>query len=86
MRILQILLESASEKEQYGREIPNLVYVSREKRKSTLHNYKAGALNVLVTIFFYHCHTCKQNINLHFLLNLHLLHFHAILSFEYQQP
>ena len=50
-RILQIIMESASEKDESGDRMPNLVYVSREKKKSTPHNYKAGALNVLVLMF-----------------------------------
>lgn len=32
-------------------EMPLLVYVSREKRPSQLHHFKAGALNVLVRSF-----------------------------------
>ena len=51
MRILQIIMESATEKDESGNRMPNLVYVSREKKKSTPHNYKAGALNVLVLMF-----------------------------------
>ena len=34
-----------------GNPIPNLVYVSREKRPTSAHNFKAGALNALVIDF-----------------------------------
>ncbi|KAL7165577.1 hypothetical protein ACSBR2_041292 [Camellia fascicularis] len=30
--------------------MPNLIYVSREKSRSTPHNFKAGALNVLLRV------------------------------------
>ena len=32
-----------------GHTMPNLVYVSREKRPGSPHHFKAGALNVLVS-------------------------------------
>ncbi|KAG9448222.1 hypothetical protein H6P81_014350 [Aristolochia fimbriata] len=48
--ILQVLLESKKEMDVTGSYLPNLVYVSREKRKSTHHNFKAGALNVLLRV------------------------------------
>ncbi|WOG87568.1 hypothetical protein DCAR_0206797 [Daucus carota subsp. sativus] len=48
--IVQIIMESASEKDESGNRMPNLVYVSREKKKTTPHNYKAGALNVLLRV------------------------------------
>lgn len=35
------------------KEIPLLVYVSREKRPHQPHHFKAGALNVLVSLCFY---------------------------------
>lgn len=45
--ILQILLEN---KGNDSNGIPNLVYVAREKRPNQPHYYKAGALNVLVSL------------------------------------
>ncbi|WOG87566.1 hypothetical protein DCAR_0206795 [Daucus carota subsp. sativus] len=48
--IIQIIMESATEKDESGNRMPNLVYVSREKKKTTPHNYKAGALNVLLRV------------------------------------
>ncbi|KAK1403961.1 hypothetical protein POM88_003566 [Heracleum sosnowskyi] len=34
----------------YGHHMPNLLYISREKSESILHNYKAAALNVLFRV------------------------------------
>ncbi|KAK1403965.1 Cellulose synthase-like protein G3 [Heracleum sosnowskyi] len=47
--IVQVIMETAIEKDN-GNLMPNLVYVSREKSKFTFHNYKAGALNVLLRV------------------------------------
>ncbi|XP_074373876.1 cellulose synthase-like protein G3 [Apium graveolens] len=47
--VVQVVMEGATEKHN-GHQMPNLVYVSREKTKSTFHNYKAGALNVLLRV------------------------------------
>lgn len=41
--IIKVLLNSSTEA------MPNLVYVSREKSKASPHNFKAGALNALVS-------------------------------------
>ncbi|XP_071740835.1 cellulose synthase-like protein G3 [Rutidosis leptorrhynchoides] len=48
--IIQVLIESAKEKDNRGHVIPNLVYVSRQKNKNTPHHFKAGALNSLLRV------------------------------------
>ncbi|KAL8238874.1 hypothetical protein R6Q59_015441 [Mikania micrantha] len=48
--IIQVLKESAKEKDHSGQPMPNLVYVSREKNKNSPHNFKAGALNSLLRV------------------------------------
>uniref|UniRef100_M8AU71 Cellulose synthase-like protein G3 n=1 Tax=Aegilops tauschii TaxID=37682 RepID=M8AU71_AEGTA len=42
--------------------MPLLVYVSREKRRSSAHHFKAGALNVLVSTY---CSSIDQNVLVH---------------------
>ncbi|RWR85685.1 cellulose synthase-like protein H1 [Cinnamomum micranthum f. kanehirae] len=42
------IIEVIGEKEFYHDKMPHLVYVRREKRPTHPHNFKAGALNVLV--------------------------------------
>ncbi|XP_047337466.1 cellulose synthase-like protein G3 isoform X2 [Impatiens glandulifera] len=49
-RIEKVLIENIKDKDITGRGMPNLIYVSREKRKNIPHNFKAGALNVLVRV------------------------------------
>lgn len=49
----QVLLDSGATRDVTGHEMPNLIYVSREKRKAAPHHFKAGALNVLVRSIFY---------------------------------
>ncbi|MCD9644521.1 hypothetical protein HAX54_032777 [Datura stramonium] len=46
----QVLLESDKDKDVKGYSIPNLIYVSREKRTASLHHFKAGALNALLRV------------------------------------
>ncbi|KAF8380022.1 hypothetical protein HHK36_027491 [Tetracentron sinense] len=46
----QVLLESGNDKDEAGHEMPNLVYLSRQKSKTLPHNFKAGALNVLLRV------------------------------------
>ncbi|KAF5815938.1 putative cellulose synthase (UDP-forming) [Helianthus annuus] len=48
--IIQVLIESAKEKDQNGQSMPNLIYVSRQKNKNAPHNFKAGALNSLLRV------------------------------------
>ncbi|KAF3338921.1 cellulose synthase-like protein G3 [Carex littledalei] len=46
--VVQVLLESSIDSDISGHVMPNLIYVSREKHPKSPHNFKAGALNVLV--------------------------------------
>ncbi|CAI9775794.1 unnamed protein product [Fraxinus pennsylvanica] len=48
--IIQVLLNANKDKDIKGHPMPNLVYVSREKRKTTPHHFKAGALNALIRV------------------------------------
>ncbi|XP_059064066.1 cellulose synthase-like protein E6 isoform X1 [Cryptomeria japonica] len=48
--IVQILLERVKDINFEGHDLPSLVYVSREKRPGHPHNFKAGALNVLIRV------------------------------------
>lgn len=45
---MQMLLQSNKDKDITGHVMPNLIYVSREKRPKSPHHFKAGALNALV--------------------------------------
>ena len=45
---MQSLLDRGVDKDVEGGVMPNLIYVTREKRNNKAHNYKAGALNVMV--------------------------------------
>eukprot|EP01018_Ginkgo_biloba_P003010 Gb_04498 [translate_table: standard] len=48
--IVQICLENTKDLDVEGHYLPNLIYVSREKRSEYHHHYKAGALNVLIRV------------------------------------
>ncbi|KAL7159880.1 hypothetical protein ABFS83_01G056700 [Erythranthe nasuta] len=48
--VIQVLLNSSKDKDVTGECMPNLVYVSREKRKTSPHHFKAGALNTLLRV------------------------------------
>ncbi|KAF8380023.1 hypothetical protein HHK36_027492 [Tetracentron sinense] len=48
--VIQVLLESGKEMDEAGHEMPNLVYLSRQKSKTSPHHFKAGALNVLLRV------------------------------------
>ncbi|KAA8520978.1 hypothetical protein F0562_011651 [Nyssa sinensis] len=48
--IIQVLLDCGKDKDATGHVLPNLIYVSREKSRTTPHNFKAGALNVLLRV------------------------------------
>ncbi|MQL99282.1 hypothetical protein Taro_032002 [Colocasia esculenta] len=48
--IIQVLLESSKDVDISGHPLPNLIYVSREKSKTSPHHFKAGALNVLIRV------------------------------------
>lgn len=47
--VIQILLNSNHDLDVVGQSMPNLIYVSRQKSKTTPHHFKAGALNALVS-------------------------------------
>ncbi|XVF51280.1 hypothetical protein PTKIN_Ptkin04bG0172300 [Pterospermum kingtungense] len=48
--VIQVLLDKDKDRDTTGHWLPNLVYVSRQKSKSSPHHFKAGALNVLVRV------------------------------------
>ena len=48
MGIVQVYLGSAGALDVEGKELPKLVYISREKRPGYAHHKKAGAMNALV--------------------------------------
>ncbi|GMH09321.1 hypothetical protein Nepgr_011162 [Nepenthes gracilis] len=48
--IIQVLLVSERDTDMTSCAVPNVIYVSREKSKNRPHNFKAGALNVLVRV------------------------------------
>ncbi|KAI3497543.1 hypothetical protein L1887_40239 [Cichorium endivia] len=48
--VIQVLLDNSVDVDVSGHAMPNLIYVSREKRKAIPHNFKAGALNVLLRV------------------------------------
>nr|GFA35062.1 cellulose synthase-like protein G3 [Tanacetum cinerariifolium] len=45
-----VLLDGTIDDDVLGHAMPNLIYVSREKRKNTPHHFKGGALNVLLRV------------------------------------
>ncbi|KAK8618080.1 hypothetical protein V6N13_115955 [Hibiscus sabdariffa] len=48
--VIQVLLDNNHNKDITGHFLPNLIYVSRQKSKTSPHNFKAGALNVLLRV------------------------------------
>ncbi|XP_027119792.2 cellulose synthase-like protein G3 [Coffea arabica] len=48
--VIQVLLESCKDKDVTGFPMPNLIYVSREKSRTSPHQFKAGALNTLLRV------------------------------------
>ncbi|PIA34553.1 hypothetical protein AQUCO_03700085v1 [Aquilegia coerulea] len=48
--VIQVLLESKKDKDITGHCMPNLVYLSREKSRTSQHHFKAGALNALLRV------------------------------------
>ncbi|CAL5442744.1 unnamed protein product [Camellia sinensis] len=48
--VIQVLLEIGRDKDITGESMPNLIYVSRHKSKTSPHHFKAGALNALVRV------------------------------------
>lgn len=47
--VFQVYLGSAGALDVEGKELPKLVYVSREKRPGYQHHKKAGAMNAMVS-------------------------------------
>ncbi|KAL4283026.1 hypothetical protein GQ457_16G025940 [Hibiscus cannabinus] len=48
--VIQIILDMSKDKDISGHSLPNLIYVSRQKSKTSPHHFKAGALNVLLRV------------------------------------
>ncbi|XP_062074608.1 cellulose synthase-like protein G1 isoform X2 [Humulus lupulus] len=48
--VIQVILHKSKNKDITGHVMPNLIYVAREKRRTSIHNFKAGALNALVGV------------------------------------
>ncbi|XP_057510217.1 cellulose synthase-like protein G3 [Actinidia eriantha] len=48
--VIQVLLENRRDKDIAGQFMPNLIYVSRQKSKTSPHHFKAGALNALLRV------------------------------------
>ncbi|KAK2978630.1 hypothetical protein RJ640_019087, partial [Escallonia rubra] len=48
--VIQVLLYKGKDKDNVGHAMPNLVYVSRQKSRTSPHRFKAGALNVLLRV------------------------------------
>ncbi|XP_057510308.1 cellulose synthase-like protein G3 [Actinidia eriantha] len=48
--VIQILLENGRDKDIASQSMPNLIYVSRQKSKTSPHHFKAGALNALLRV------------------------------------
>ncbi|KAL8552917.1 hypothetical protein ACS0TY_001554 [Phlomoides rotata] len=48
--VIHIVLQSSEDKDAARCSMPNLIYVSRQKRHATPHHFKAGALNALVRV------------------------------------
>nr|XP_043640062.1 cellulose synthase-like protein G3 [Erigeron canadensis] len=48
--VIQTVLDKCMDKDIEGNVIPNLIYVSREKSIDKHHNFKAGALNVMLRV------------------------------------
>ncbi|PSS11207.1 Cellulose synthase-like protein [Actinidia chinensis var. chinensis] len=48
--VIQVLLDNGRDKDIAGQFMPNLIYVSRQKSKTSPHHFKAGALNALLRV------------------------------------
>ncbi|XP_038726100.1 cellulose synthase-like protein G3 [Tripterygium wilfordii] len=48
--VIQVLLENGKDKDITDHSMPNLTYLSREKRRTSHHHFKAGALNALLRV------------------------------------
>ncbi|XP_059643464.1 cellulose synthase-like protein G3 isoform X2 [Cornus florida] len=47
---MKVLTENGKDRDITSHSMPNLVYISREKNRMSSHNFKAGALNVLLRV------------------------------------
>ncbi|KAK3024198.1 hypothetical protein RJ639_043775, partial [Escallonia herrerae] len=45
--VIQVLLDKGKDRDNAGHAMPNLIYVSRQKSRTSPHHFKAGALNAL---------------------------------------
>lgn len=68
--VIKVLLNSKRDVDDMGEAMPNLVYVSREKSKTTPHNFKAGALNALVS----DCYSISVPFHLTYSIILYLIY------------
>ncbi|GAV91794.1 Cellulose_synt domain-containing protein [Cephalotus follicularis] len=48
--VIQVLLNNSKDKDITGELMPNLIYVSRQKSRTSPHHFKAGALNALLRV------------------------------------
>ncbi|KAK4601248.1 hypothetical protein RGQ29_010706 [Quercus rubra] len=48
--VIQVLLQNSKDKDIIGHLMPNLIYVCRQKSRTSPHHFKAGALNVLLRV------------------------------------
>ncbi|KAJ0048492.1 hypothetical protein Pint_14894 [Pistacia integerrima] len=48
--VIQVFLENIKDTDITGHLLPNLIYVSRQRSKTSRHNFKAGALNTLLRV------------------------------------
>ncbi|KAI8546185.1 hypothetical protein RHMOL_Rhmol07G0097800 [Rhododendron molle] len=48
--VVEVLLETGKDRDITGQSMPNLIYVSRQKNRTSPHHFKAGALNVLLRV------------------------------------
>ncbi|XVE58101.1 hypothetical protein DITRI_Ditri04bG0143200 [Diplodiscus trichospermus] len=48
--VIQVLLDRSTDRDITGHCLPNLIYVSRQKSRTSPHHFKAGALNVLLRV------------------------------------
>ncbi|XP_071918402.1 cellulose synthase-like protein G3 [Coffea arabica] len=48
--VVQVLLDSRQDRDITGDSMPNLIYLSREKSKTSPHHFKGGALNALLRV------------------------------------
>nr|XP_023881279.1 cellulose synthase-like protein G3 [Quercus suber]POF22915.1 cellulose synthase-like protein g3 [Quercus suber] len=48
--VIQVLLDNSKDKDISGHLMPSLIYISREKSRTSPHHFKAGALNALVRV------------------------------------